>query len=193
VRALEPSKGVALPEDVKEKLEELRALSKKAEAGDKGARRELKQALLESSPAVIARAADVGRRAQHMLIEAVANDDPLTEYALRGRLDLMRTEVAGGNLTPLEVLLTERIAAAWMLLQILEVFSSAQLGSRLPKEARASASITKFYLDWQEQAHRQLLTSIKALAQVRKLQSNTPSLQFNTQINLGKGRTEAPR
>ena len=187
MRELKPSKDIALPEDVKEKLEELRELSRKAEAGDKGARRELREALLESSPAVIARASDIGREAQHLLIDTAARNDPLTELALSGRLDLMRVEIAGEEPTPLEKLLAERIVAVWMLHQVLEIFSSANLWVGTPKEARASASTIKFYLDWQERAHRQLLHSIKALAQVRKLQSTTPSLQFNTQINLGEG------
>lgn len=191
MRALEPDKrgkDVALPEDVKEKLEELRALSKQAEAGDKAARRELKDALLESSAEVIGRASDVGRQARHLLIDTAAAGDPLTEYALSGRLDLMRAEIAGEVPTPLEKLLTERVVTAWMLLQVLDLFVSVQLGRETSKKVRASASTIKFYLDWQERAHRQLLNSIKVLAQVRKFQSNTPSLQVNnTQVNIGRG------
>ena len=84
--ASETAESIKLPEDVKERLDELRALSEKAEAGEKGARQELNQALLKS---------------------------------------------------------------------------------------------------WQEQAHRRLLSAIKTLARVRKLQSNAPSVQLNQQINSG--------
>ncbi len=35
-------------------------------------------------------------------------------------------------------------------------------------------------------ANRRYLAAIKALAQVRKLQANTPAVQFNTQINLSE-------
>jgi hypothetical protein len=95
-----------LPAQTKERLAQLRDLSVKAEDGDKDARKELKELLRESSPEVIVRASDVGRRAQHMLIGAVGGGDPLTEYALSARLDMLRAEIGGENLTPLEVLLT---------------------------------------------------------------------------------------
>jgi hypothetical protein len=45
-----------------------------------------------------------------------------------------------------------------------------------------------FYLrhvfKWQESASRRFLCAIRELARVRKLQSNTPGIQYNTQINL---------
>jgi hypothetical protein len=54
-----------LPAQTKERLAQLRDLSVKAEDGDKDARKELKELLRESSPEVIVRASDVGRRAAH--------------------------------------------------------------------------------------------------------------------------------
>jgi hypothetical protein len=36
----------------------------------------------------------------------------------------------------------------------------------------------------QESANRRYLAAIKALAQVKKLQANTPAVQYNTQINV---------
>ena len=51
-----------LPADVKERLDELRELSKRAEDGYKEARQELKRTLQHSSPEVIARASDIGRK-----------------------------------------------------------------------------------------------------------------------------------
>jgi hypothetical protein len=52
-----------LPADARERLDELRELSERAAAGDAGAKKELKRAVRESSPEVIARASDVGRQA----------------------------------------------------------------------------------------------------------------------------------
>ena len=49
-----------------------------------------------------------------------------------------------------------------------------------------SHAFLKFYLGWQEQAHRRLLSSIRELARVRRLQSGVPSSQTNVQINLLK-------
>jgi predicted transcriptional regulator len=184
--ASETAESIKLPEDVKERLDELRALSEKAEAGEKGARQELNQALLKSSPAVIARAADVGRKSQHLLIDTLAGGNPLAEQALSAQLDLMRADLAGEAPTPLEALLVERVVAAWLVHQLLEVLNSAQLWNGVSKEHRLEHSFLKFYVAWQERAHRQLLSTIKTLAQVRKLQSNAPSVQLNQQINVGR-------
>jgi hypothetical protein len=50
--------------------------------------------------------------------------------------------------------------------------------------------------EWQESANRRFLCAIRELARVRKLQNNTPAVQFNTQINLdatgGDQRGEKP-
>lgn len=37
----------------------------------------------------------------------------------------------------------------------------------------------------QESVHRRYVSSMTELARLRKLQSNTPGVQFNTQINVG--------
>jgi hypothetical protein len=174
-----------LPTDVKRQLDELRDLSKKAEAGEADARQELKRTLRQSAPEVIARASDIGRKAQHLLIETAAAGDPLTEYALSGRLDMMREEIAGENPTPLETLLTERVVACWMLVELFEAFMAPQLSTRTSKKNRMSFHILKHYLRWQEVANKRYLAAIRELARLRKLQSNTPGIQFNTQVNIG--------
>jgi formamidopyrimidine-DNA glycosylase len=175
-----------LPAEVQERLEELRELSKKAEAGDTDARNELKQAVRESAPEVIARASDVGRRAQHLLIETASGGNLLTHYALSGRLDAMREEVAGENPTPLEVLLTERVVACWMLVQLFDALMAGQLWKGAPSENRIGAGALRHYLRWQDLANRRFLAAVQALARVRKLQANTPGVQFNTQINVSR-------
>ena len=86
-----------LPVDVRESLEELRALSRKAQGGGAEgaeAKKELRHKLREASPAVITRASDIGRKSQHLLIETASGGDPLTELASSGRLDMMREEVS---------------------------------------------------------------------------------------------------
>jgi hypothetical protein len=173
-----------LPADVKERLDELRDLSKKAEDGDKEARKELKRKLRESSPAVIARASDVGRKAQHLLIQTAAGGDPLIELALSGRLDMMREEIAGENPTPLEALLTERVVACWMLVTLFDALMAGQLWKETPSEKRVNERALRYYLHWQELANRRFLASVQTLARVRKLQANTPGIQVNTQINV---------
>jgi hypothetical protein len=183
------SASLELPQDVQERLDELESLSQKAEKGDKEARRELKRALRASAPQVIARASDIGRRAQHILVRTAAAGDPLVEEALKARLDVMREEISGEAYgeepTPLEALLTERVVSCWMLVELLEVLNSAyyvrDLGHKRV-DVRYFMQMVKIL----DSAYRRFLASIQALARVRKLQANTPGakLQFNTQINV---------
>jgi hypothetical protein len=80
--------------------------------------------------------------------------------------------------------LTERICSLWLLIEVLECLVSAQLSSDLPREHRTSLSYLRHVFKWQESANRRFLSAIRELARVRKLQNNTPGVQFNTQINL---------
>jgi hypothetical protein len=170
--------------EVRKSLEELRALSRKAEDGDKDARTELRQMLNEASPAVIARASDLGRKGQQLLIETASGGSPLVEDALSGRLDMMREEIAGEDPTPLEVLLTERVVASWLLVELFDRLMSAQLWKETPKEKRVTARELRYYLRWQESANTRFLAAVRELARVRKLQATAPPVQVNTQMNI---------
>jgi len=81
------------------------------------------------------------------------------------------------------VLLTERVVSSWLVVEVLEALMNAQLrrGDDVP---HAPTSYLKFIIGWLESAHRRHLSSIRELARVRKLQSNVPGIQYNTQINL---------
>jgi hypothetical protein len=50
-----------LTNDARARIQELKALSEKAENGDQDARRELRRAVKESAPEVIAQCADIAR------------------------------------------------------------------------------------------------------------------------------------
>lgn len=178
--------ALKLPADVKERLAELRILSEAAEDGDMEARRELQKALRESTPEVVAKASDFARKGQRILAETISAGEPLMEEAICARLDLMRAEVAGENPTPLELLLTERVVSSWLLVEVLEALMNAQL-KRGKDTPRVSPSYLKFIIGWLESAHRRHHAAIKSLAQVRRLQSNTPGIQYNTQINVAPG------
>ena len=175
--------NLELPKDLKDRLGELRSLSQRVEDGDRSARKELREALRKSAPEVISRASDIGSRGRWVLIKTIARD-PLTEEALVARLDLMRAEVAGPEPSPLEVLLTERICSLWLLIEVLEMLVSVQLLGDLPRERRTPMSFLQHVFKWQESANRRFLSAIRELARVRRLQNNTPGVQFNTQINL---------
>jgi hypothetical protein len=180
VRALEKSK------EAKDRLAKLEKLSDKVANGDKKARGELRRALRESGPEVIREASELARMGQRFLIKTATRGRTLAEEALVVRLEMMRSEIAGPDPSPLESLLVEKIVSVWMLTELLDLLLSAQLTTELPKRQRMSHSFLKFYLGWQERAHRRLLSAIRELARVRRLQSGVPNSQTNVQINLPK-------
>jgi hypothetical protein len=177
--------ALELSDETRERLAELRAVSEKAEAGDKEAREELRRLVHSSSPEVIGRAADIARKAGRTLVGTAAGRDPLTEEALYAKLDAMRTEIAGEDPTPLEVLLTERVVLLWMFTSLLEVLMATQYRKDV---GDGSERLSPAYLLQQsrilESATRRYLAAIRELARVRKLQANTPAVQQNVQINL---------
>ena len=178
------STALELPKDAKERLKELRALSDKAEAGDKEAKRKLRRAVRSSAPEVIARASDTARTYRRLLAQTASDGDALVEEAIFERAQLLAAEVAGENPTPLEVLLAERIASLWVLVELFDALHAAYFSRHTTN--RPSTSYLLQMVKIQESVNRRYLSAIRKLARVRKLQANTPAVQFNTQINLGR-------
>jgi hypothetical protein len=116
----------------------------------------------------------------------VGGADPLTEYALSARLDMMRADIGGESPTPLEVLLTEQVVSCWLWLQLLDAFLSSQFRRNFPaSHKRVGMAYLLKLVRFQESAERRFLAAIKTLAQVRKLQATTPGIQIKARINLG--------
>ena len=65
-----------------------------------------------------------------------------------------------------------------------------------PENGAPRWSYLQHVFKWQESANRRFLSAMRGLARVRKLQNNSPAVQFNTQINLettsGDQRGEEP-
>jgi hypothetical protein len=171
-----------LSDDVKDRIRELQELERRVEAGEEGARRELRRAVRESTPMVIARCADVSGKSRGMLSEAVSGGRPLIKEALEAKAEVMRLEIAGENPTPVELLLAEDITNHWLVQEMLGAFYAGQFQRREHKGATVSG--IAFLLKMQESAHRRYLAAIRELARVRKLQAGAPALQVNTQINI---------
>ena len=180
-------RALELPDETKARLGELESLSQEAEAGDKEARKELRRLIRSSSPEVVERASDIGRKAGRMLARTAAGGDLLVQEALYAKLDAMRQEIAGESPTPLEMLLTERVVSLWMLTALLDILIAGQYRKVIAPEGKR---LPPSYIIQQsrilESASRRYLAAIRELARVRKLQANTAAVQFNTQINLGR-------
>jgi hypothetical protein len=161
--------------DLEPNLERLRALSKEAEGGDRRsqARAELRRAVARSSPEVIAEASSVARRVEWMLVKTISAGDTLMQEALQVRTEHMRAEIAGENPTPLELLLTERVVAGWLLVEVLEALIAGQY-----RRGVEGPRVGPDYIIQQsrilESATRRYLAAVRELARVRKLQAGTP-------------------
>ena len=167
---------------VRDKLKELAELSEKAEGGDKDARLELRLAVRGSTPEVIARVSDFAGSYRRVLAESASRGDLLLQEGLQERMRLMEEKVAGDKPTALEELLAERVVSCWLMVEVMETLMAAQL--RRDNQKRVTASHILQMMKLQESANRRYLAAIKTLAQVQKLQANTPGVQYNMQINL---------
>jgi hypothetical protein len=172
-----------LPEDTRERIHELQELSDKAQ-DDEGARQELRRRLAQEAPEVVARCSDSARTYRRLLAKRSSGGSPLVQEAISERARRMALELAGENPTPLEVLLSERVASLWVLVELQEALLSAWY-------YKAKATSPTFVLQMsrlQESAHRRYLAAIKTLAQVQKLQG--PS---RVQVNIGGNQINVSR
>jgi len=169
-------------EAVRDRLKELQALSDRVENGDEDARVELRHTLKKSSPEVIARCSNIARTYRQVAADTASGQDPLVQEAIVQEAERLASEIAGENPTPLEVLLAERIASPWVLTETQEalLFASYNRGQERPLGPAYILQMCKI----QESVNRRYMAAIRTLAQVRKLQANTPGVQFNTQINV---------
>src|SRR5215218_8826555 len=122
------------------------------------------------------------------LAHTASGGDPLTEEALYAKLDLMRAEIAGEDPTPLEVLLTERVVALWMLTTLLEALVATQYRRDV---GEGPARLSPSYLIQQsrilDSATKRYLAAIRELARVRKLQATAPPVSVKAQVNVLRG------
>ncbi len=169
--------ALELSDETRDRLAELRAVSEKAEAGEENARKELRRRLAEESPEVVARCSDSARSYRTLLAERSSGGDPLRQEAISERATRMAYELAGENPQPLEMLLSERVASLWVLVELQEVLLAAWY-------YKADATSPAFVLQMarlQESASRRYLSAIKTLAQVQRLLR--PS---RVQVNIGQ-------
>src|SRR5262245_29967602 len=148
--------------------EELRALTDRAQKGDKTALPALRE-LLKEPAAVDLLGGDLAKQAQLTLVTKFSGQNLLFKESLTRKLDLLRDELAGPNPTPLERLLVERVVACWLHLHHLETIYAGKESMSLELGSYYQRSISS--------AQKRYLAAIKTLALVRKLA--IPVLQVN--------------
>ena len=153
----------------------LMALIDRAQDGDEEALSVLRK-VLDEEPRV-ARIVDLARNVERSIIEKMSGNDVFTQEALPCNLKEMRKEIAGENPSPLERLLSERIAVCWLELQYFQAIYSQNMG-------KLTITQSDYHQRRIDKAHRRYIGSIKALAQIRKLgpavQINIADKQINT-------------
>jgi hypothetical protein len=174
-----------LADETQGRVTELRALAQKAQDGEEGARGELRLALHRSSPAVITECSGTLRVFRSMLAEKIADGDVLIKEATVVQAERLALELAGENPTPLEVLLSERVASLWILTELQEALMAAFYYN---KSGHAPVGAALQMARLHESAHRRYLAAIRTLAQVQKLQG--PS---RVQVNIGGNQVNVSR
>jgi hypothetical protein len=156
-------------EERREIINRLLDLTEKAQKGNKKVVPEIRQ-ILDRNPDLSWCLANLARTAQRLLIDKLTEDkDLVAGEILEHQLDLMRQEVAGKNASPLERLLAERIVATWLQVQLFEALYFTNLHNLTLNQAN-------YYQKRLDRAHRNHLSAIRTLAQIRRL---GPSVQIN--------------
>jgi hypothetical protein len=165
-------------EQRRETLTRLRDLLKQTEKGDEKAVPAIRE-ILNETPDLAWRLRNVGKMAERLLInEMTREEDLLAKEMMEHQLDSMRSEIVGEDPSALELLLAERIVATWLQVQLFESHYASGLG----KHTLAQGNYYQKRLD---RAHRNHLSAIRTLAQIRKMgpaavQINIADKQINT-------------
>jgi hypothetical protein len=119
---------------------------------------------------------DLARQAHLILIRKFGDQNLVFREALPRKLDLLRAELGGPDLTPLERLLVDRVASCWLHLHYLEVQYASKDSLPLPLGDYFQRGISA--------AQKRYLAAIKTLALVRKLA--LPALRGNNRARQPK-------
>jgi hypothetical protein len=115
------------------------------------------------------------------LIRNVAGTDVATQEALRRKVNSVRDDLAGPNPTPLERILSERVALCW--------FDAHETDRRYVDQSNLTFKEAEYHESRRDRAHKRFLTACKTLATVRKLA--VPAIQVNLanqQVNVAESR-----
>ena len=159
----------------------------RAERGDEEAAALIRQTL---TPEKMAGLASIVRTAERSVIDRMMGKNLLARDSTCAQLAVLKADVGGPAPSPLERLLVDRIALCWLEVQYFETLYAQNMGEM----TMAQGDSQQRRID---AAHRRYLSSIRTLAQVRRLA--VPAIQVNigekqlNQVNVAApGPVQAP-
>ena len=111
------------------------------------------------------------------MIRAAAGKNLARKEAMRCKIEAVRDELAGPNPTPLERILSERVALCW--------FDTCDMDHRFADQSGLSFQQAEYQESRRDRAQKRFLAACKTLATVRKL--GVPAIQVNVarqQVNV---------
>jgi hypothetical protein len=132
----------------------------RARTGDDGVLPELR-AFLDSRPDLWKHYGDLAIHAQQAWIEKIGGADLWVKECLHREVARLKHELVGTSPSPLEGLLADRIVACWLQVYHADLLAAQAMGSSL--------KLVDFLGKRQARTHRCLVSSIGALAMVRRL------------------------
>jgi hypothetical protein len=161
------------PERRRKLIDELKEHITRVHNGDKDAVADVEKSL-ELVPAIARKFGNLNLMVEQGFIDRTSVGNPVKQKSLKITLEQMREELAGPNPSPLEILGAERVASCWLQLHYAELLYDQEL----PKLTLIQDDYYQKRLD---RLHRRYLSSMRSLAQVRKLLK--PKV---AQINIGE-------
>ena len=163
---------------------ELRAAFKRASKGDKSCIPEVRAVLADgaSGRALSEQNGSSAKWLRRSIIQKAAGENVFIQESIKQELDNVRSELEGPNPTPTERLLAERASLCWFMVHWYENAYANSSGWTIAQADLQHRKIDK--------AHSRFLSSVRALAQVRKLA--LPILQLNigkNQVNVAGSQT----
>jgi hypothetical protein len=141
-------------------IKDLDAFLKRAESGDESTLPELRE-LFKMPELVEIFGGNLAKFTQTQLVKTAAGKNLMYKEALLGNLEMMRSELAGPEPTPVEKLLSDRIVGCWLHLH------DAELRYNQAKDFTLAQG--EYHQRRIERLHRLYLSAIRMLAVVRRL------------------------
>lgn len=149
------------PEKRRELIAELKEHITRVHDGDEDAMADMEKSL-ELIPSIARKFGNLNLWVERGFLERATGGTPVEKKSVALALEQMREELAGPNPSPLEILGAERVASCWLQLHYGELIYEQNLG-------KLTLDQDNYYQKRLDRLHRRYLSSMRSLAQVRRL------------------------